>query len=82
MRAVTKMSAMRGVVHVGILLDPILIIGVSILLSRRSNGIEVGILLEMRVCLPCFDCFSAEQDEDPYTAQSLNVILCRPNCPV
>ena len=33
MRAVTKMSAMRGVVHVGILLGPILIVGVSTLAS-------------------------------------------------
>ena len=82
MRAVTKMSAMRGVVHVGILLDPILVVGFSTLLSRRLDGIDEGNLLEMRVCFPCFDCFSAEQDEDPYTVQSFNVILCRPNCPV
>ena len=40
MRAVTKMSAMRGVVHVGILLDPILIVRVSILLSGRLNGMK------------------------------------------
>ena len=31
----------------------------------------------MRVCFPCFDCFSAEQHEDPYTAQSINGMLCR-----
>ena len=31
MRAVTKMSAKRGVVHVGILLGPILIVAVSTL---------------------------------------------------
>ena len=81
MRAVTKMSAMRGVVHVGILLDPILIIGVSISLSKRLNGIE-GILLEMRIRLPCLDCFSAEQDEDPYTAHPFSMTLCKSNCPV
>lgn len=81
-RAVTKMSAMRGVVHVGILLGPILIIRVSTLPSRRLDGIEEGSLLEMRVCSPCFDCFSTEQDEDPYTAQLVNVMLCRPDRPV
>ena len=31
----------------------------------------------MRICFPCFDCFSAEQDEDPYTARSVNGMLCR-----
>lgn len=40
MRAVTKMSAMRGVVHVGILLGPILIVGVSSLVSGGLDGIE------------------------------------------
>ena len=76
-RAVTKMRAMRGVVHVGILFGPILIVGVSSLVSGELKGVEHGSLLEMRICFPCFDCFSAEQDEDPYTAQSVNGMLCR-----
>lgn len=76
------MSAMRGVVHVGILLGPILIDVVSTLLSRQLGGSEEGSLLEMRVCFPCLDCFSTEQDENPYTTQSVNVKPCRPNHPV
>ncbi len=80
-RAVTKMRAMRGVVHVGILFGPILIVGVSSLVSGDLDGVEQESLLEMRVCFPCFDCFSAEQDEDPYTAQSVNGMLCRPESP-
>lgn len=35
----------------------------------------------MRVCFPCSDCFSAEQDEDPYTARYVNEILCRLETP-
>ena len=77
MRAVTKMSAMRGVVHVGILLGPILIVGVSSLVSGGLDWVEEGGLLEMRVCFPSFDCFSAEQDKNPYTIQSINGMLCR-----
>ncbi len=38
--AVTKMSAMRGVVHVGILLVPILIVGVSSLVLGGSGGVD------------------------------------------
>ena len=34
------MRAMRGVVHVGILLGPILIIGFSSLVSRGLDGVE------------------------------------------
>ena len=49
MRAVTKMSAMRGVVHVGILLGPILIVGVSTLVSGGLQGVKEANLLEMRV---------------------------------
>ena len=73
---------MRGVVHVGILLGPILIDSVRTLLSRQLDGFEEGSLLEVRVCFPCLDCFSTEQDENPYTAQSVNLKLCRPNRPV
>ena len=76
------MSAIRGVVHVGIWLGPILIDGVSTLLSRRLDGFDQGSLLEMRVCFPCFDCFSTEQDKNPYTAQLVNVKPYRPNRPV